>query len=658
MTAALFDSSRDRLKDTPRRNRVNRLFLSACLLVTSLAVLMLAVLLSAILLQGTRPLLGFEVLVTPSTADVASIELDREQRRIVFVYEPDAPAAPDTGVRFVFPPTTIDLEGAGIERDGDDAYLVTADGERYRVGGGGGVLSRLTVLGSPSVAVAREFITGEPSSTPSDAGFWAPLIGSLWLLAVCAIAALPLGVGTAIVLEEFRPKSRPLRLAHAVVQTNIRNLAGVPSVVYGLIGLTVFARMFGAFGNPGQFTTFEAITTNDGQRIVGQVIEDRTERSYAVRAELFGAIEIEAPADSDLAQRLDAAFVQAGASGQGAAIPLTGTIDLNDDFEFILRTDQVGALTLDAARADDVDDSIFFEDDFAQRPIEGGEIEFLGEGELVVETPEDGRVAIDKSRIDDMRGDRDRLLVREHVFTFRESANVEVITRERASDSGATRERVSQRLVEAGETLRGASIDLDRDTVRLTSERGGDVTYVFDLTPTDYRARTRFQLGDEDSVFFVTLPFGTSVLAGGLTLMLVILPVIIIASQESLRSVPDSLREGAYALGATRQQMILGMTLPNALPGIMTGSILAMSRAIGEAAPILIIGGAGFVTFAPDNLMSGFAAMPLQIYSWTGDANTEFRSVAAAAIIVLLSVLFLFNATAVLIRQRLQKALH
>jgi ABC-type phosphate transport system permease subunit len=654
--AALFQSESRRLKDTPRRNRVNRLFLLACLIVTSLSVLALVVLLTAVVLQGTRPLFGFEFLVVPRTDGVQSIALDADQHRIVFTYEDDAPHAPDAGVRFVFPPTTIDLETARIERQPDgDAVLITAADKRHRVGASGGVLGRLTILGSPSADLAARFISGEPSSTPNQAGFRAPLLGSLWLLAVCAIAALPLGVGTAIVLEEYRPRRRSVRLMHGIVQTNIRNLAGVPSVVYGLIGLTVFARMFGAFGNPGQFTTFEEIITNDGQRIVGQVVEDRSARTYAIHADLFGTIELEVEPqnDPDLAARLDAAFDQAGLDRDQGALPLSGTIDLTDDFQFQLDTDQLGSLRLDAAQATDVDDAIFFADDFPTRPIESGSLDFVGAGELVVETPEQGRIVVDKSRIDDMTADRDALLVRRHIFTFTAPTDVTVIKR---TTGDGRADRVEKRLA-AGDTLRGSAIELDGDTVRLSDDPAAGDTFVFDLTNTDYRAKARFTLGDEDSVFFITLPFGTSVLAGGLTLMLVILPVIIIASQESLRSVPDSLREGGFALGATRQQVILGMTLPNALPGIMTGSILAMSRAIGEAAPILIIGGAGFVTFAPDNLMSGFAAMPLQIYSWTGDANTEFRAVAAAAIIVLLAVLFMFNAVAVLIRQRLQREL-
>jgi len=260
------------------------------------------------------------------------------------------------------------------------------------------------------------FITSFASRKPAEAGILAPLMGSVWVCAICGLVALPLGVGTAIYLEEFAKRSRFTR----IVQTNIMNLAGVPSIVYGILGLTAFARMFGAFG------------TN-------------------------------------------------------------------------------------------VEDAITF--------------------------------------------------------------------------------------------------------------------------------------GDEESLFFLRLPFGSSVLAGGLTLMLVILPVVIISTQEALRAVPSSLRSGALALGATRWQTVWGITLPASIPGIMTGAILAMSRAIGESAPLLVLGGLLLVFNTPENLMSDFAILPLQIYNWASRPQEAFHSIAASAIIVQLAVLLLFNGHAVFIRQRLQKPL-
>jgi phosphate transport system permease protein len=159
------------------------------------------------------------------------------------------------------------------------------------------------------------------------------------------------------------------------------------------------------------------------------------------------------------------------------------------------------------------------------------------------------------------------------------------------------------------------------------------------------------------SWYYFRLPFGRGVLAGALTLMLVILPIVIISSQEALRAVPSSLRAGALGLGATQWQVIWNVTLPASIPGIMTGSILSMSRAIGEAAPLLILSGVVFIRFAPKNLMDEFTVMPLQIYNWAGRPQDAFQDLAGAAIILLLIVLLSFNAIAVFIRQKLQKPL-
>jgi phosphate transport system permease protein len=268
-----------------------------------------------------------------------------------------------------------------------------------------------------------KFLSAKGSSSPAKAGIGPPLVGSLLICTICAVVTLPLGIGTALYLEEFARRSRFSRF----VQTNIMNLAGVPSIVYGLLGLTAFARMFGAFG-----TNVEAAI------------------SFA-------------PAD---------------------------------------------------------------------HPIFG-----------------------------------------------------------------------------------------------------------------------------EEGWLYLRLPLGSGVLAGGLTLMLVILPIVIIATQEALRAVPSSLRTGALALGATRWQTTWEITLPAAIPGIMTGAILAMSRAIGESAPLLVLGASLYQTFYPNNLMSDFPVLPLQIYNWAEDPKPDFQKLAATAIIVQLAALLAFNGIAILIRQKLQKPL-
>ena len=145
------------------------------------------------------------------------------------------------------------------------------------------------------------------------------------------------------------------------------------------------------------------------------------------------------------------------------------------------------------------------------------------------------------------------------------------------------------------------------------------------------------------------------VLAGGIALALLILPVIIIATREALRAVPSEIRHGSLALGATPLQTVWRQSLPSAVPGIATGSILALSRAIGEAAPLLLLGGLVFVNYDPNGLLSGFTTLPIQIYNWASQPQEEFRQVAAAAIILLLVMLLAMNAVAIIIRNRYQK---
>jgi phosphate transport system permease protein len=146
-----------------------------------------------------------------------------------------------------------------------------------------------------------------------------------------------------------------------------------------------------------------------------------------------------------------------------------------------------------------------------------------------------------------------------------------------------------------------------------------------------------------------------SLWSGSLTLSLLILPVIIIASGEAIRQVPESIRFGAFALGARRWQVILGQLLPASLPGIMTGVILALSRAIGESAPLIMVGAFSYIAFIPEGPGDPFTALPIQIFNWAGRPQEDFHGIAAAGIIVLLGVLFVMNFVAVMIRQKFQR---
>jgi phosphate transport system permease protein len=157
--------------------------------------------------------------------------------------------------------------------------------------------------------------------------------------------------------------------------------------------------------------------------------------------------------------------------------------------------------------------------------------------------------------------------------------------------------------------------------------------------------------------FIVRGPFslGRTVLAGGITLALLVLPVVIIVSREAIRAVPPSIREGSLALGATQWQTIWKQVLPGSIAGIATGVILALSRAIGETAPLLVIGAAVNPRFNPEGLGSAFTALPIQIFTWTQDPNREFVDLAAAAILVMMIVLLLMNSVAILLRNRYEQ---
>src|SRR4028118_493794 len=148
---------------------------------------------------------------------------------------------------------------------------------------------------------------------------------------------------------------------------------------------------------------------------------------------------------------------------------------------------------------------------------------------------------------------------------------------------------------------------------------------------------------------------GQSIVSGALTLSLLILPVIIIATREALRTIPGAVREGGYALGATRWEVIRSHLLPMALPGALTGTILALSRAIGETAPLTVVGAGASTTFAPEGPLSAYSALPIQIYSWVSQPQPAFQAAAAAGLVVLLVPLLLAPSVAIVLRNRFQQ---
>lgn len=156
-------------------------------------------------------------------------------------------------------------------------------------------------------------------------------------------------------------------------------------------------------------------------------------------------------------------------------------------------------------------------------------------------------------------------------------------------------------------------------------------------------------------IFVEFFRLGRSLIAGSLALALLILPIVIIASREALRAVPPSLREAAFGLGATKWQVIRHHVLPAALPGILTGTILAVSTAIGETAPLLVTGATWYVTSNPNSIFDAYTVLPVQIFGWSSRPQDEFRELAAAAIIVLLAVLLMLNTVAIVLRHRFSR---
>jgi phosphate transport system permease protein len=149
--------------------------------------------------------------------------------------------------------------------------------------------------------------------------------------------------------------------------------------------------------------------------------------------------------------------------------------------------------------------------------------------------------------------------------------------------------------------------------------------------------------------------FGTTIITAAMTLSLLVIPIVIIASREAIRAVPNSIRNASYGLGATKWQTVWRQILPSAIPGMATGSILALSRAAGEAAPLLLLGGLTYVAYIPDSLLSGYTVLPIQVYGWISQSREAFHDLSSAAIVLLLLVIILMNSVAIYVRNRAQK---
>ncbi|MXV93415.1 MAG: ABC transporter permease subunit [Chloroflexi bacterium] len=370
-----------------------------------------------------------------------------------------------------------------------------------------------------------EFLTKPMSSAPALAGVRTALIGSAGLMIVVVLVALPIGVGAAIYLEEYAHRG----LINRLIETNVRNLAGVPSIIYGMLGLAIFVRALAPFTS-------------------GMVFH----------------VNFEAPTIETVVERISPVFV--------------GGI-----------TYENGALSADSAQLDEQS---------AQQLVDV----FLRYG-----TPSLT-----------MQGNSD---VSEMADALAEALDMTV-------DVVVTR------------VSKPHDIEMRGKAYRFDVAEGSLDDEAFDALMSSLARSNSFS------------PNGRTLLSAGLTLALLILPIIIINAQEAIRAVPYTIREASYGLGATRWQTIWRQILPAATPGIMTGTILSVSRAVGETAPLIVVGAATFLLTDPTSPFSQFTAMPIQIYQWTARPQGQFADIAAAAIIVLLALMLALNAVAIVLRNR------
>lgn len=548
-----------------------------------------------------------------------------------------------------------------------------------------------------------EFLLAKNSSDPDQAGVSIALIGTIAICIICAASAIPLGVGTAILIEEFKPKHPALVRVHGVIETNIRNLAGVPSIVYGLLGIGALVFMFNLFGpiNSGQYAIgqdwFDQYVDATGQQLYAKVKDPGQPTtplysdppSGARVAEVWRKVEGE-DGKTKLQKVIPEPFpaeliIEEGGWGAKSAAP-----QLAEESGVGFSQVQVGdVLRFDIYQDETLGREIY--SSFTITGVSGDTLELFGSPVVRLLDAKDGSgkpaeyKIVSRSELQPIQSEVNAQLrafgraIRDGMRDYREREEVEhegemsetifrVRYPEGEAKDAAVKAIVDQALAaypfgeERAESLRETLTD------QLLSLEGEPTAVV-------RRERNRFievaaqverreRMGglivggqdpsrvDDRAWYYFSLPLGRGVLTGGLTLMLVILPIVIVASQEALRAVPGSYRQGALALGATKWQSVSQTALPAAIPGIATGVILAISRAIGEAAPILVIGAAGYVSRAPGNLMDTFSAMPVAIFQWTREPGEGFRNIAAAGIIALLIVLLSFNALAIYIRQR------
>jgi ABC-type phosphate transport system permease subunit len=372
--------------------------------------------------------------------------------------------------------------------------------------------------------ISFDFISSSVSSSATTTGLRTAILGSFFIMLVTIPVSLIIGVSAAIYLEEYAGD----HWFNRVIEINIRTLAGIPSVIYGMLGLAVFA---------------QALSVLTGGYLFGQNLPDQNE--LQVTAYIREAVGLPALSAAD------------------------GTLLVESLGRSASETEAIGL--------------------------------------MVAQIPADA-------------------------LSEPEAAN----------------------LIRAFYSLRRPQFFSLNDFSTPSAERI-DELIAGALDPDDLAPDQLALLRDRMRTYGTFNINGRTVVSAGLTLALLILPVIIVSSQEAVRAVPNSIREASYGLGATKWQTVYRQVLPVALPSVLTGVILAVSRAVGETAPLLVVGASTFIGIDPNGPFSKFTVVPIQIYQWTSRPEQEFRNVAAAAIIILLLVMLTMNAFAIYARNRLSR---
>lgn len=522
-----------------------------------------------------------------------------------------------------------------------------------------------------------DFLRTPMSSTPAAAGIRTALLGSLYMMAIVIVVALPLGVGTAIYLEEYADRQAAEHAVHnasqgplgflfririgrfglgwlfvnlsSIIETNVRTLAGVPSIIYGLLGLAIIVRAFAPVTSGILFGVNVDVPEDD--RVVAAI-----ERGMTVDLLLDDEGNYSGVADPLLTQEQADQLYEAFRQYGDPANPLDTVTAINTI------ADALGIeVTVDEASIETIADV-----DNETVTLETGDYTFEQFEELVgalqgfSRTNDDAEEAPNDEAI--VAALEEAIAIEFMLDTEGNYAGIAVLNEEQADRLFEVFQRLGTPgpsnvwgfidTVTAINTVAEAlGIEVEVDEANITQIASVDDETV-QLQTDEYTLGSFVELVSALENFASFTVNGRTILSAALTLTLLILPIVIINAQEALRAVPFAVREASYGLGATKWQTIWRTVLPAAVPGIMTGMILSISRAVGETAPLIVVGASTFILTDPSGPFSNFTVLPIQIFNWTARPQPQFQFIAAAAIIVLLVMVVSLNGLAIWLRNR------